>query len=259
MRPNLIGKSNVLINNTDSIYISYFINTAVVGIFSNYQFVVMGLRSIVGSVYEALRGKIGHSLQISDTEGQYKDFKTHSLINAWIVGVCISCFYFLVQDFIGIWMGDVERLPQYMVWILIANFYFEETRNATKVYRESAGLFNNIKKMILLKGILNIILSYLLGREYGLTGILVATGISASLTLFWYEPVVVYRYFQKSIWNEVFYNLYTIFFAAIAFCITGFAQQFVTGSGMLVFVLKAGVCFAASNSIYLLLLVVYKK
>lgn len=250
---------SVLINNTDSIYVSYFISTAVTGIFSNYQFVVMGIRSMVGSVYEALRGKIGHNMQTTDKEIQYKDFKVHSLINAWILGVCISCFYFLVQDFIVIWMGDVKRLPQSIVWILIANLYLEEARNSTKVYRESAGLFSNIKKVILTKGILNIILSYILGSQLGLHGILIATTISAFLTLFWYEPVIVYRYFEKSIWNEVLYNLYTIAGAAIAFCITGFAQHFVNGSGVFGFFIKAAVCFAASNVIYLLVFVFYKK
>lgn len=249
----------VLINNTDSIYVSYFISTAVTGIFSNYQFVVMGIRSLVGSVYEALRGKIGHSMHTTEKESQYKDFKTHSLVNAWILGVCISCFYYLVQDFIGIWMGDVQRLPRYIVWILVVNLYLEEARNSTKVYRESAGLFSNIKKVILAKGLLNIMLSYLLGLHYGLAGILMATSISAALTLFWYEPVIVYRYFGKSIWNEVIYNLYTIVGIAIALCITGMVQQFVTGSGMIMFLVKAVVCFVAANSFYLLVFFAYKK
>ena len=65
---------NVLINNTDSIYVTHFVGTAATGIFSNYQFVVMGVRSLVGAMYEAVRGKIGHSMQTADKETQYKDF-----------------------------------------------------------------------------------------------------------------------------------------------------------------------------------------
>ena len=250
---------NVLINNTDSIYISYFISTVVAGVFSNYQFVVMGVRSLVGALFEALRGKIGHNMQTTEKENQLKEFRVCSLVNAWITGVCICCFYYLIQDFIGIWMGDVERLPQSFVWVLIVNFYLEEARNATKVYRESAGLFRNIKRMILLKGGLNVVLSYILGLHYGLMGILVATSISAAVTLFWYEPVVVYRYFGKSIWNEVFYNIYSIVFTVAAFFLTGFVLSFVQGSGILMFVVKAGICFVVSNIIYLLIFVILRK
>jgi len=250
---------NVLINNTDSIYISYFISTAVVGIFSNYQFVVMGIRSIVGALYEALRGKIGFNMQTTDKKEQFKEFNIHSLVNAWMVGVCICCFYYLIQDFIGIWMGKVERLPQYIVWVLIVNFYLEESRNATKVYRESAGLFQNIKKIILLKGFLNIILSFILGLYYGLMGILVATSISAAVTLFWYEPVIVYRYFKKSIWNEVLYNLYSVALTAVAFLLTGLAISPIQGSSIFMFFIKALVCFVTSNIIYLLLFAILRK
>lgn len=250
---------NVLINNTDSIYINYFINTVMVGVFSNYQFVVMGVRSIVGALYEAIRGKIGHNIQTEDKNMQYRDFIIHSWLNAWIIGVCICCFYYLVQDFIGIWMGDVERLPDSVLWILIVNFYLEEARNATKVYRESAGLFQNIKIVILLKGFFNIILSYFLGVKFGLMGILVATSISTSVTLFWYEPLIVYRYFEKSICNEILYNLYTIVLTVVTFLITGLVVRSIDGTGIIMFFLKAIICFVSSNMIYLVTFVVYMK
>ena len=118
------------------------------------------------------------------------------------MGVTVVCFYFLVEDFIHIWMGDVQMLSEKILLILIVNYYLEEAHNAVKIYRETAGLFRNIRIMIMAKGLLNIVLSYFMGKYWGLTGVIVATTVASAATLFWYEPKVVFGYFKKSLWNE---------------------------------------------------------
>lgn len=243
---------NVLINNTDSIFISRFTSTVMVGIYSNYQFILFGIRSLIGALFEAIRSRVGHKAQTSGLEVQYKGFQEHLLVNSWLVGVTIVCFYFLIEDFIRLWMGDVDMLSGEILLILIVNFYLEESHNAIKTYRETAGLFRNIRKMILAKGILNIILSFIIGKCWGLKGILVATTIASAVTLFWYEPKVVFQYFNKSIQNELLYHIFTVTLLALSFVITGRVLQNLQGTGGLFFMVKALVCLLASNCVYLI-------
>lgn len=249
----------VLISNTDNIFISRFISMAMVGIYSNYQFIITGITSLVAAFYEAITARVGQMMSIRKSEEQYAEFRFYSFINSWMTGATIICFYFLVQDFIRIWMGSVERLSMEIVVIILVNYYIEVCRYATKMYRESAGLFKNIKQMVLIKGVLNIILSFAFGKVWGLTGIIIATTIASATTLFWYEPLVVYRHFHKGFVNELRYQLLTLVQMGAAFLITGFVVKNFSGEGIVPFLMKAAVCGIVVNLCYLLFFFVFSK
>lgn len=249
----------VLISNTDNIFISRLINMTMAGIYSNYQFIIAGIISLVAAFYEAITARVGQMLSIRGKEEQYKDFRFYSFLNSWMTGATMICFYYLVQDFIKIWMNSVEQLSMGIVIIILINYYLEVCRFSTKMYRESAGLFQNIKQMILIKGGMNIILSLILGKIWGLSGILIATTISSAVTLFWYEPLVVYRYFSKSYLNELYYQFITLLQMAASFFVTGFVVEHLSGVGILNFLIKAVVCGIVVNLCYLLFYFIFRK
>lgn len=242
----------VLISNTDNIFISRFISTAMVGVYSNYQFIIAGITSLVSAFYEAITARVGQMLSVKGTEEQYAQFRFYSFLNSWMTGATVVCFYYLVQDFLKLWMGSVPQLTKEIILIIIVNYYLETCRFATKMYREGAGLFRNIKQMILIKGLLNIVLSFIMGKMWGLTGILTATTISSAVTLFWYEPLVVYRYFKKSYINEFYYQVLTLLQMACSFMAAGLVSGCFSGSGTGGFLLKGAACAAAANICYIL-------
>lgn len=254
---------SVLITNTDSIFISKFINTIMVGVYCNYQFVLTGVNSLVGAFYGAITAKIGHLVQTTDKDKQYNNFVLCSFINIWISGFTTVCFYFLVEDFILIWMGEAKFLSSELLVVILINYYVVVCRYATRVYRESTGLFDKIQLVVLIKGILNIVLSYFFGRLWGLLGILIATTIASVMTLFWYEAKIVFDYFDKSFFCEVKYQICSIGLMVISFYITGLFCRNINGSGLGAFILKAFVCVIASNIVYCVLgfcwYLMYKK
>lgn len=247
----------VLISNTDSIFISKFTSTLMAGIFSNYQFIILGIRSVLGALSDAIKGKIGNQAQTKSLEVQYENFIKYLFMNSWLLGVSIICFYFLVEDFIYVWMGSTSALSQEVIVLLIVNYYLEESQFMLRAYRETAGLFHNIRTMTLAKGILNIILSMILGQFWGLTGVLVATTISAIVTLFWYEPKVMYAYFKKNPWNEALYHIVTIILLALSFALTYLCIGDMQGAGIIYLMFKAVVCVVVSNLVYLVVVIVF--
>lgn len=249
----------VLISNTDNIFISRFISTAMVGIYSNYQFIIAGITSLIAAFYEAITARVGQMLSVSERGKQYQGFQFYSFINSWMTGASIVCFYYLVQDFIKLWMGSVELLTQKVILIIIVNYYLEICRSATKMYRESAGLFKNIKRMILIKGGLNIVLSFVMGKIWGLWGILFATTIASAVTLFWYEPLIVYRYFKKSFMNEIYYQFITLLQMAASFVVTGLLVGGIPDGSILYFLWKALVCGVVCNLCYLVFYLIFKQ
>ena len=243
----------VLISNTDSIFISRFTSTVLVGIYSNYQFIILGIRSVLGALFEAIRGKVGHQTQTKSLEEQFQNFRKYLCLNSWLMGCSIVCFYFLIEDFIYVWMGKVDALAQSAIIIILVNYYIDESQNALRTYRETAGLFHNIRTMILVKGIANIILSMVMGKIWGIMGVLVATTITSAATLFWYEPKIVYGYFKKSIWNEVLYHVITIALLVCSFCLTYLVVHNMQGAGIVFLLCKGVICFLTSNVLYAIL------
>ena len=92
--------------------------------------------------------------------------------------------------------------------------------NAVWMYKNTLGLFKYGKFMQMTLGILNIILSVVFGRLWGIFGILFATTVSRLLTTTWYDPYVIFRYsFQKSpILYLKRYSYYLIILLITAIC-----------------------------------------
>ena len=61
------------------------------------------------------------------------------------------------------------------------------------VCRETLGYFKEVKYVMIPAAAVNLALSVILGRKYGMAGILAATPVSKLLTQFWYEPRILYK------------------------------------------------------------------
>ena len=80
-----------------------------------------------------------------------------------------------------IWLGNINNgyiLTQQVVVLLSINFYMDSTTQIMNSFREGSGHFETGKLLQLVGGIVNIILSIVLGIMYGITGIFLATVIS---------------------------------------------------------------------------------
>lgn len=243
----------VMISNTDNIFISRFTSTFLVGIYSNYQFVIYGITSVLGALFEAIKGRVGYQVQTRDLNEQYHCFRKYLCLNGWLMGCTMICFYFLIEDFIYVWMGKADTVAQRVITLLLVNYYIDESQNIHRVHREAAGIFHNIRTVILLKGVANIFLSMILGKLWGLMGVLLATTITSAVTLFWYEPKIVYTYFHRSVWNEVLYHGATLVLFAISFLLTNLVVGSMEGAGTAFLIEKGCVCLVTSNIVYAVL------
>lgn len=240
----------VLVNSTDNILTSAIINTAMAGYYSNYQFVVMGVSSLTSSFFEAIVAKIGHIISTRKREEQFQSFAIVSVVNIGIAGVTTTCLFLLIQDFLGIWMGRDSILPLSIAILASLNYYLDTIHRTIGSYRNSAGIFEKVKKAILLKGLINFFLSIVLGRLIGLLGILAATAISNLVTMYWYEPCLMYRYFKKSLWYEVLFQLAGLFSTLLCIFSVGFLLQGFSAQSLGSLFFKAAACGILSLLFY---------
>lgn len=190
---------NVAVNHTDNILISLLISTITVGFYSNYSMVVSAVSTFAALIFTSVQASIGNLAAKESSERQYNVFKKLSVVGFCITSFATVSFVTLFQDFITILYTDYYLLDFKVVIACSINFYMVNILQPIYCYRNTVGLFNQTKRVMIYTALLNIILSVILGKICGLFGILIATFISRLTTNFWFEPIKLYKnYFHKS-------------------------------------------------------------
>ena len=186
----------VIQSNTDNILISIFCGTIMVGYYSNYSMIITSVTSFLSLVFTSLKASVGNFIVENSKEKQLKLFNTLEIYNFWLVCFCSICFMILIPDFIKICFGQEYVLSNCMLILIVLNFYTSNIRQIIWTFRETTGIFSNIKYITLVTSIINIFLSLILGYCIGLNGIILATIISRMIYAWWKEPKVMFnKYF----------------------------------------------------------------
>lgn len=185
--------AGILINATDNTLISILVSTTAVGYYSNYTMVVNKLVGIVNTFFYSLTASIGNLIAKEGKERRYQIFETMQSISTILCTFCITCTFFLMEDFITVWVGKSFVMERIVLWALITNFYFSIILLPIWVFREATGLYQKTKFVMLITAAVNVTTSIMLGKIIGLAGIIFATSISRLTTYFWYEPKLLFK------------------------------------------------------------------
>lgn len=192
--------SGLLVNSTDNILITYFKGLALTGLTSNYTLLVTTLNSLIGQVFGGITASVGNHNATETVEKKHETFLMLDFLNFWIFGWAALGICFCSTDLVALFFGSNYTLPAVIPLIMAIIFYISGTTNVVGIYKHTMGMFKYGRFIQIGTGILNIILSIIMGNIWGLSGILIATAISRALTHMWYTPYVVYKYaFQKSL------------------------------------------------------------
>ena len=237
---------NTLLNCTDSIITSSVVSTVMAGVYSNYYFIMTGITNLVVTFYDSVMAKLGVKLAADPEGDHFADYREMLAVNLLFAAAATSGFYNLSRDFITLWMGDDVILEGMVVVILTFNLHMSVMRNSAATYRQAAGLFSKISYLILFRGVFNIILSVILGLRMGLTGVILATTISDITTVYWYEPMMVYRHQRKKMFIELAYQFVGAILSLSSIYLSGLAVRQIHVSTWIGFLeetaVVAGIC-----------------
>lgn len=190
----------VILNNTDQILISIIVGTVIVGLYSNYLMIVTAITGFTSAIFISIQASIGNLTVNTTFQKQYEIFKVIDLLSFWIYGFCSFCFVILFQDFVQLWLGTNYMLSDFLVVIVATNYYITGILYPIWCYRETVGLFKQTKNILFYASIINIFLSILLGKLFGIEGILSATIIARCSTNIWLEPKKLFQiYFKQKV------------------------------------------------------------
>lgn len=243
--------SYVALNGTDNILMSVMIGTVYVGMYSNYYSIANNIEAILGLVFMALTPSIGNLVATSKSKDIYRVFNHAQIASFWISGVVCAGLFFLMQDFITLWLGEGMLLDQYTVAAIVLYQFYAICMRPIWIFREGTGMYKQIRYIMLLTAGVNIVLSIVLGKYMGLSGILFATTIANLITCFLYEPRVLFKtffnvspllYYRDYIINA----LLTLFGMGLCYL----ALKKLTEVSVAMFIIKGVICVSIMSAIY---------
>lgn len=243
-----------LLNGTDNLYISSMISTATVGLYDNYAMIAMMITGYVNIIDSAIISSIGNLNASEDTQHKKEIFDVISMIFTWMASFCAVSLLVLLNDFVGLCWGERFVLPFATVIVIVINFYLPIILFPIWSYRNTTGLFRETRNILLYAAGINLVLSYVLGRIWGLTGILAATSVSRLLTSFWFEPYMLFkRIFGASCWE--YFRRQAVHAAVIVLSavLIMLPLRNVDINIYVLFLIKMVLCVAVPNGIMLLL------
>ena len=189
----LVKIGGLLVNSTDNLILNYFSGLAMVGLLSNYNLLIGLASGLIVQVFSSLTGSIANVNVTEDIKKRASIFNSINFANFWLYGFFSICILVLINDFITIWIGTKFILSIPVVIALTFNFYMYGMQNAVWTYKSTFGFFKQGQYLVILTAIINLVLSFVLGKQLGLLGILIATALARLMTNAWYDPFIVLK------------------------------------------------------------------
>lgn len=203
---------SVVANGTDNIIISKFIGLIAVGLYSNYLLIISSLNNIVAQIFNAITSSIGN-LVVTNNNRSKTICEKLNFFNFYIFSLCGICIFILINPFIKLWIGEDYILSNTIAFLLAINFYISGMQSVINSFRSAYGLFYIAKYRPIVMVILNIIISLILVKPLGVSGVILGTIISKLITIVWLDPYIVYKHGFKE--NPISYYVKYIYYLII--------------------------------------------
>lgn len=199
---------------TDNILVYALVNIQSVTFFGNYQLIFVNLINLIKVVFAGTGAGIGNLVAENNKKNIDKVFWEMMAIQFFIAGFFSIAVYYLIGPFIIVWIGEEYVLGEVILILMIGNFFISLVRSPIQHFQNAYGLFSDTWAPVL-EILVNLIISFILGRIYGISGIMLGTFISLSLVAMLWKPYFLYKKgFKQNIWNywRGFIPLLIVFF-----------------------------------------------
>lgn len=214
-----------LVAGTDNIIISAFIGIGFVGLYSNYSVIITAISTIVTQIFSSFKASIGNLLVSDSKEKSYIVFKRLQFMNFWLAMMSSVGILVVMQSFITLWIGEQYQLSNFILIVLVICNYIYLTKLAISSFKEAAGIFYEDRWVPIIESIVNISLSIVCLKLFGLAGVFMGTIFTYLITHIYTYPFIVFKkiFNKKAIdyyRNFVFYILITIIIGVITFWVS---------------------------------------
>ena len=205
----------VLVNTADSVIISAFIGVVSLGMYTNYTTIMLSMTGVLTLFFTPLTSVVGHAFVGSSTEEMKRYFYFFYGFN-YVLGAVFCMGYYAVIDYIVLFcFGEGLTLSRSIAIVITLNYFIQFMRTSVLMFRSATGTFYHDRWKPIFEGMANVVLSIALVKTVGITGVIIATIITALLINDIVEPYVVFVHALK-MKPAQFYIMNYSFIAAFA-------------------------------------------
>lgn len=171
------------------IYAYATLNT--VTLYGNYILITTGIQSMVSAIFNSMGAGIGNLVAEGNREKIISVFNELFSIRFLVAATLCYCTYTLTPPFISLWIGPQYLLPESTLLLIVALLFISLVRLTVENFINAYGLFSDIWSPPT-EATLNIGLSILLGKFYGLNGIITGVVISQVIIILIWKPYFLF-------------------------------------------------------------------
>lgn len=238
-------------NAFDSIFISMFLGLTETAMYNNYYYIITSITAIMTVLTNSIVGGVGNSIVLDTQKKNFEDMKKIDFWYMWIGGWFTCCLFCLFQPFMYIWVGKELSLPFGCMTLLCLYFYALKTGDIRSLYSTANGLWWKNRYRSIAEALSNIVLNYILGKLWGIYGIILATVLTIIFINFMYGGQLIFKYYfteQKLIEYYAYHGKY--FLVTILVALITFGLCYFFPNGLCFFVIKIVVCAIIPNLLY---------
>lgn len=184
--------SSIALTATDNLLISVLVGTAAVGFYSNYYLIESKITVFYSLIFLSVTASIGNLIVKEGPRKRREIFMIEQTALNILACITVPCYISLVDKFVLLWLGEEFLLPASVVYAIGLNLYLTCVLQPIWSFRDAAGLYEKTKWVMLVCAVMNLFLSLIMGRFWGVAGIILATSISRISTYIMVEPRILF-------------------------------------------------------------------
>ena len=191
----------VAANNIDSIIIMSFMGPVMVSIYATYNYIFRFLTEMSSKANAAFIHSFGNVFAKHEEEKSYRMFGEYFVLYTLLAFAIGLTFHLGIRSFIQVWIGQDKYLLSYIVVAFFSLSLFLNIIYYPLTSMISAnGLYHESRSYVMASAVINLILSIILVQFMGLVGVLLATCIAFTITIYLRSNLINKKVFIK--WKQ---------------------------------------------------------
>lgn len=169
-----------------------FVSLPMVAIYSNYSLLADKLTKLMQGALDSTTAGVGNLISEGDTDKVWDVYQQLFALRLFVTGICCSSFFFVVDGFVNLWLGDVYLLPGITTLLMTISLFLMLARGTTDQFINGYGLYYDVWAPITEASIF-LLFSLIFGKFYGLNGILLGPILSMLIIVHVWKPYFLFR------------------------------------------------------------------
>lgn len=239
----------VINNSTDSILLSSRLGLSKMGVYSNYSLIINSLGSFIALAVSSASASVGNLGAEENPEKSEKILSVLTFANFYMLTNCAAVMLCVINPVISLWIGDEMCFSGVETAVIIAGFYMSYIRDPVQIFLRNYGVFESTKLMPIIRGLLNLVLSFVFVSRYGVAGVFAGTLISTLTVPFLAEPYMLFKHgFGSKCGGFIKKYVSYVVFSFIICAVSLFLSSFIRSGGFMGVILKSFTALCVTNA-----------